>query len=60
MQGVGRPVERINVHDFGSEGFRNEREELVLGDDAVFDHDVLDRFAGGGGLLEEGMALFGT
>ena len=59
MQGVRGAVERVEVHDFGSEGFRNQREELVFGDDAVIDHDVLDRLAGGGGFLREGMALLG-
>ena len=59
MQGVRGPVERIKVHDFGSEGFRNQREELVFGDDTVFDHDVLDRLTGGGGFLRQSMTLLG-
>ena len=59
MQSVGGSVERIEVHDLGSKGFRNEREELVFGDDVVFDHDVLDRLARGGSFLKEGMTLLG-
>ena len=59
MQRVRGTVERIKVHDFGSEGFRNQREELVFGDDVVFDHDGFDRLARGGGFLAKGVTLLG-
>jgi hypothetical protein len=59
VQGVRCAVEHAQIDDLGAKGLGDEREELVFGDDVVIHHHVLDRLAGGRGLLCEGIALVG-